>query len=139
MLPLAQHFLQDAATRSGKETAGLSEAAAERLLAYRLPGNVREVRNAMERPVAVTQFEKLVVEDLPERIRDYQASRLVLEGDDPAELQPLEEVERKYILHVLDAAGGNRTLAARLLGLDRGTLYRKLQRYSTADETDSSQ
>jgi two-component system response regulator HydG len=139
VLLLAQHFLQDAAARSGKEVAGLAEAAAERLLAYRWPGNVRELRNAMERAVALTQFEKLVVEDLPERIRDYRASRLVLEGDDPTELQPLEEVEREYIFHVLDAVDGNRTLAARVLGLDRKTLYRKLQRYSTAKESDSAQ
>jgi len=136
ILLLAQHFLREFAARSGKQVIGLSEAAAERLLAYRWPGNIRELRNAMERAVALTQFEKLVVEDLPEQIRDYRTSRLVLEGHDPAELQTLEEVERRYILHVLDAVGDNRTLAARVLGLDRKTLWRKLQRY--AKETDSN-
>jgi DNA-binding NtrC family response regulator len=138
VLLLAQHFLQEAAARSGKQVVGLSEAAAERLLAYGWPGNVRELRNAMERAVALTQFEELVVEDLPERVRDYQASRLVLEGHDPAELQTLEEVEGRYILHVLKAVGDNRTLAARVLGLDRKTLWRKLQRYAKATESDSS-
>jgi two-component system response regulator HydG len=136
VLLLAQHFLQEAATRSGKQVVELSEAAAEKLLAYGWPGNVRELRNAMERAVALTQFERLVVEDLPERIRDYQASRLVLEGHDPDELQTLEEVERRYILHVLDAVGDNRTLAARVLGLDRKTLWRKLQRYAKAAESE---
>ena len=51
----------------------------------------------MEHAVALTQVERLIVEDLPERIRDYRASRLVLEGQDPNELQTLEEVERRYI------------------------------------------
>jgi two-component system response regulator HydG len=136
VLLLAQHFLQDAAARSGKQVVGLSEHAAQRLLAYAWPGNVRELRNAMERAVALTQVERLVVEDLPERIRDYRAARLVLEGHDADELQTLEEVERQYILHVLDAVGDNRTLAARVLGLDRKTLWRKLQRYAKAADSD---
>ena len=139
VLLLAQHFLQAAAARSGKQVIGLSEPAAERLLAYRWPGNVRELRNAMERAVALTRFELLVVEDLPERVRDYQASRLVLEGQDPAELPTLEEVERRYILHVLDAVNANRTLAAQVLGLDRKTLWRKLQRYAKPTDPASSQ
>ena len=85
------------------------------------PGNVRELRNVIERAVALTRFDKLTVEDLPEKIRDYRSSQVVLGGNDPGELLPLEEVERRYILHVLDAVGGNRTLAARTLGLDRKT------------------
>ena len=138
VLLLAQHFLEESAVRLGKSVVGLSEAAAERLLAYGWPGNVRELRNAMERAVALTQYERLVVEDLPDRIREYQASRLVLEGNDPTELQTLESVERQYILHVLDAVSGNRTLAARVLGLDRKTLWRKLQRYSDSSESNTS-
>lgn len=138
VLLLAQNFLQEAAARSGKQVVGLSEAAAERLIAYGWPGNVRELRNAMERAVALTRFENLVVEDLPERIRDYRSSRLVLEGHDPTELQTLDEIERRYILHVLDAVGDNRTLAARVLGLDRKTLWRKLQRYAQDNKPDST-
>ena len=129
VLLLGQHFLREAAVHSGKQVVAISETAAERMLAYRWPGNVRELRNAMERGVALTRFDKLVVEDLPERVRDYKASRLVLEGHDPRGLQPLEEVERRYILHVLDAVNHNRTAAARVLGLDRKTLWRKLRRF----------
>ena len=55
-------------------------------------------------------------------------------SDDPSELVPLEEVERRYILRVLEAVGGNKTLAAQILGLDRKTLYRKLERWG-ADRT----
>ena len=55
---------------------------------------------------------------------------MVVAADDPTELVPLEEVERRYILRVLEAVGGNKTLAAQVLGLDRKTLYRKLERYA---------
>jgi two-component system response regulator HydG len=132
-LLLAQHFLEQFAARSGKEVVGLSKPVAERLLAYTWPGNVRELRNAVERAVALARYDKLAVEDLPEKIRDYQSSQVFVAGTDPAELVPLEEVERRYILHVLDSVDGNKTLAARTLGLDRKTLYRKLQQYGATD------
>jgi transcriptional regulator with PAS, ATPase and Fis domain len=59
-------------------------------------------------------------------VRNYRSAHVVVAGDDPSELVPLEEVERRYILRVLDAAGGNKSIAARILGLDRNTLYRRL-------------
>jgi two-component system response regulator HydG len=90
------------------------------------------LRNAMERAVALARYDKLAVEDLPEKIRNYQPSTVILGGGDPADLVSLQEVEGRYIKHVLEAAGGNRTLAARILGLDRKTLYRKLQRLDRA-------
>ena len=96
------------------------------------PGNVRELRNVIERAVALTRYETLAVDDLPEKIRDYQNSRMVIGGNDPSELVPLEEVERRYILHVLNALGDNKTNAARVLGLDRKTLYRKLRQFDQA-------
>jgi len=137
ILLLARKFLERAATREDKAVMGLSEAAAERLLSYRWPGNVRELRNAVDHAVALTRFDKIVVEDLPERIRDYRSSDLVLGADDPASLDTLESIERRYILHVLRAVGESRTQAARILGLDRKTLYRKLRRYEEADDSDA--
>ncbi|NQT13936.1 MAG: sigma-54-dependent Fis family transcriptional regulator, partial [Planctomycetes bacterium] len=101
--------------------------------AYTWPGNVRELRNAVERAVALTRYDKLAVEDLPEKIRDYRSSQVFVAGSDPSELVSLEEIERRYILHALDSVDGNKTLAARILGLDRKTLYRKLQQYGAAD------
>ena len=129
VLLLAQHFVREFATRAKKAVKGLSPGAAERLLAYVWPGNVRELRNCIERAVALTQFEEITVDDLPERIRTYHASFVVVASDDPTELVPLEEVERRYILRVLESVHGNKTSAARILGLDRVTLYRKLERY----------
>ena len=105
------------------------EGVAEKLLAYNWPGNVRELRNVIERAVALTRLDKLTLEDLPEKVRDYRSSQVVIGGSDPGELVPLEEVERRYILHVLECVQGNRTLAAKKLGLDRKTLYRKLRQY----------
>jgi transcriptional regulator with PAS, ATPase and Fis domain len=128
-LLLAQHFVQSFAARSGKQVVGLSDAVAAKLMNYSWPGNVRELRNVIERAVALTRYENLAVDDLPEKIRDFQSSRMVIAGSDPADLMPLEDLERRYVLHVLEALDGNKSTAARVLGLDRKTLYRKLQQW----------
>jgi two-component system response regulator HydG len=129
VLLLAQHFLSRFAAQAGKQVTALSSAAAERLLAYSWPGNVRELENCMERAVALARYAQVHVEDLPEKIRDYRPSHVLLAAEDPSELVPMEEVERRYVLRVLDAVGGNKREAARILGFDRKTLYRKLERY----------
>ncbi|MBP8130328.1 MAG: sigma-54-dependent Fis family transcriptional regulator [Candidatus Hydrogenedentes bacterium] len=129
ILLLAQSFVDHFRQISGKPVMGVSTPAAERMMIYNWPGNVRELRNAVEQAVALSPYEKIAVEDLPERIRTYRPSRIVLEGSNPDELVPMEEVERRYILHVLKALGGNRTQAAHVLGINRRTLHRKLQSY----------
>ena len=108
------------------------------LLAYR--GRATSASCATDRagrrPDAVRA--ELTVEDLPEKIRDYRSSQVVLGGDDPSELAPLEEVERRYILHVCAIGRRQRPLAARTLGLDRKTLYRKLHQYGVLREDESA-
>src|SRR3989454_8030003 len=69
-----------------------------------MSGNVRELRNAIERAVALTCYERIVVEDLPDKIRTYRKAHLLIDSDNPTELVPMEEVERRYIHHVLTAA-----------------------------------
>jgi DNA-binding NtrC family response regulator len=128
VLVLAQHFVEHFAGHAGKEVTGLGTAVAERLLSYSWPGNVRELQNAIERAVAVTRFAEITVDDLPERIRDYHVSHVIVAGEDPSELVPMEEVERRYIARVMQAVGGNKTLAAKVLGFDRKTLYNKLEK-----------
>ncbi|GEN05565.1 DNA-binding transcriptional response regulator, NtrC family, contains REC, AAA-type ATPase, and a Fis-type DNA-binding domains [Myxococcus fulvus] len=128
VLLLSQRFIEQFAARNNKRVVGLSPAAAQRLLAYGWPGNVRELQNSMERAVALTSFEQITVDDLPERIRNYSQPKVVPENTDPSELVTLEELERRYIHRVLETVGGSRTLAARILGVDRKTLYRKLER-----------
>lgn len=129
ILLLAQHFVGRFAEKLAKSVRGISAPAAERLLAYDWPGNVRELQNAIERAVALTRFEELVIEDLPERVREYRATVFSLPLDNPEALLPMAEVERRYVLRVLDAVQGNKAAAARVLGFDRRTLYRKLERY----------
>ena len=74
------------------------------------------------------------VDDLPEKVRSYRSDYVLVASDDPSELAPLEEVERRYILRVLEACQGNRTDAAKILGLDRKTLYRKLLRWGVTGD-----
>jgi len=131
ILLLAQHFIEQFAARADKRVAGISNAAAEKLLDYAWPGNVRELRNAMERAVALTRYENLVIEDLPEKIRSYREEEMII-GSSASDLVSMEETERRYILHVLKSVGGNKAHAARVLGFDRKTLYRKLQFYKIA-------
>lgn len=127
ILLIAQHFIQSFAERMQKNVTGLDPAAAERLLNYAWPGNVRELRNVVERAVALTRTEKIMLADLPAKIQEFRAEQTLLAGDDPTELVPLEEIEQRYIQHVLKATGGNQSQAARILGVDRKTLHRKLK------------
>jgi two-component system response regulator HydG len=128
VLLLAQHFLERYAAQSRRMVVGMTSAAADKLLSYPWPGNVRELQNCIERAVALAQFDQIGVDDLPERVKDYKTARINIDSNDPAELLPMDEVERRYILKVLEAVGGNKTLAAQVLGFDRRTLYRKLER-----------
>lgn len=131
VLLLASEFLRRASGRCGRDVREISAPAAERLLSYPWPGNVRELENCIERAVALARFDRLVLEDLPERVREHRSEHVIVTSDDPAELVPLEEVERRYVLRVLEAAGANKSLAARILGLDRKTLHRKLERFAS--------
>jgi DNA-binding NtrC family response regulator len=132
VLLLAQHFIGRFASRAGNNVVGISPAAAERMLAYSWPGNVRELQNCIERAVALTRYDHVAVDDLPEKIRDYRRSHVLVASDDPSELVPMEEVERRYILRVMEAVQSNKTAAARILGYDRKRLYRKLEKLGIA-------
>jgi len=129
ILLLARKFIEQFAGRQNKAVTGITQGAAERLLEYPWPGNVRELRNAIEHAVALTCYDNIVLQDLPEKIRLFQNDYLLVGDQDPEELISMEEMERRYINHVLKTTGGNRTLTARILQVDRKTLYRKLQRY----------
>jgi two-component system response regulator HydG len=129
VLMLASAFIARYASRSGRASLRLSHEAAERLLAYDWPGNVRELENCMERAVALADGDVLTPEDLPDRVRRVRLGEVLIRADASDELVSLEEMERRYILRVMHAVGGNKKLAAQVLGLDRSTLYRKLERF----------
>jgi two-component system response regulator HydG len=114
--------------RYKKDVVAIEETAARKLLDFDWPGNVRELENCMERAVALTRMSHITASDLPDKIRDYQPSRIIIGGEGPDELIALEEMERRYVRRVLDACGGNKTQAAKVLGVDRRSLYRRLER-----------
>ncbi len=134
VLLLAQYFLERSAKRSGKGVTGISSDAAKKLLEYDWPGNVRQLENWMERAVTLTRFDQITVDDLPEKVREGRAARADSGEVDPEHLLTLAEHEQRYVERVLDATGGNKTQAAKVLGLDRRTLYRKLERYGAPTE-----
>lgn len=129
VLLLAQLFIDRFSTEAESGPRGLGPDAARKLLSYPWPGNVRELRNSMEHAVALAEFNEIRVVDLPDRVADFECSHVVVASDNPDDLASLEDVERRYILRVLEAVGGNKTLAAKVLGLGRKTLYRKLDSY----------
>jgi two-component system response regulator HydG len=131
VLIYAQQFIERFSQSTGKPIDGLSQHAAERLLCYDWPGNLRELRNCIERAASLTNQDYIDVDDLPERVRAFRRShvRPSLEQD-PFQLATLDEVERKHVLRVLETTGGNKTLAAQILGVDRRTLHRKCVRYT---------
>ena len=133
VLQLAQHFLRLFAQSSGKPVDGIAPECAERLLDYPWPGNVRELSNAIERAVALSQYQKITAADLPEKIRSFKRSHVIVASQDPEELVSMEEVERRYVLRVMEAVHGNKTHAARILGFDRKTLYAKLKLYGYSE------
>jgi transcriptional regulator with PAS, ATPase and Fis domain len=124
ILPLARAFVADAATRTGRKVSGFTPAAAHQLLRYVWPGNVRELENAIERAVVLTRRGRIDVEDLPAEV-----GLAVPDVVAPADVRPLAEVEREYITSVLRAVGGNRSQAARKLGIGEATLYRKIKAF----------
>ena len=129
ILPLARLMLGEAAVRMGREIAGLTPHAADQLLRYDWPGNVRELENAMERAVALARGSRVDLDDLPEEIRQAFPRPVANEGA----VQPLSDVEKEYILAVLQLNGGNQTRTAEQLGIGSATLYRKLKKYGSSN------
>ena len=127
-------FLKSACKRAGRQIE-LSSGALEVLLAYDWPGNVRQLENTIERIVVFSRGSVVGPDDLPIVLQSVRR-------DTPAglfeDLPSLEQVERRYIAHVLQAVGRNRTRAADVLGIDRRTLYRMAERYGIklGDEPD---
>jgi transcriptional regulator with GAF, ATPase, and Fis domain len=131
---IATHFLTRFAAETGRTIKGFSPEALEALRAYHWPGNIRELRNVIERAVVLAQGEWIEAHDMA-------LSQLATPGDTgkaPAARQgtfvptTIEEMERRHVMETLEAVGGNKTKAAAILGIERSTLDRKLAKWARA-------
>ncbi len=130
---LAQTLLEDLARKIGSKVRTISPHAIEVLTEYGWPGNVRELKNVIERALIFADDGMLDLEHLPEELfkRHLRIAHDVAHAVDtvPNEIAPLDEIEKKYILEVLERLGGNKLLTARHLNIATTTLYRKLRMY----------
>jgi len=123
---LSYYFLKKYSTLMNKEVAEISQEVVDLVMNYDFPGNVRELENIIERGVALSNGKSIEVAHLPEDLRELSIRTFrKREGKIPS----LEEQELSYIQWVLGEVGGNKTLAAQILGIDRVSLWRKLKRY----------
>ena len=121
---LVQHFIEKYRLAFRKQVYDLDDQALAALMGYSFPGNVRELENIIERAVALTDSETITPADLPEDIRRLEFD--TLEGGG---LPTLAEMERRYVIKILEKTGYNKKLAAEVLGMPRTTLWRKLKEY----------
>jgi len=123
---LISHFL----SRYGRGHT-LTQETLEAMLSYDWPGNVRELENAVERAVALGSGQAVALTDLPSNLQHGIFERRMGMDD----LVPLEELERRAIFRALRETGGDKLAAARLLGIGKTTLYRKLKEYENLNES----
>jgi two-component system, NtrC family, response regulator HydG len=134
ILTLATHFLRRFADRAGRGAMTLSAQAAAPLLKYQWPGNVRELENCMDRAVALARFDHVSVEDLPDAVRACRRDQALTQREDDTEIITLDELEHRYIVRAVKLLKGNKARAAQLLGCDRRTLYRRLEKENGATQ-----
>ncbi len=123
---LASYFLRRYCRKMNKTINGFSDEALGMLTSYGYPGNIRELENIVEHAVSMASGPIVQVENLPEDLTEYDVYTFHKSDD---RLKSLEEVEREYIRWVLDRVGNRKAEAARVLGIDRTSLYRKLKRF----------
>ncbi len=126
---LVEHFLTKIAEKQASAPREIAPEALALLTAYSWRGNVRELENTLERAVALARGAVLSIEDLPARIREASGQTSAILASAKSKRLTLDELEQAYILEILREAGGNKSRAAEILGLDRKTLYRKLDEY----------
>lgn len=123
---LATHFLKKYSKKQKKNVPKISDQAMEKILEYRWPGNVRELENVLEHAVAMAIGNSISLYDLPQNLQDINGSLRVGDSENPA---TLKEVEKSYILEILENCNWNYDVACKQLGIGRTTLWRKLKEY----------
>lgn len=128
---LVKHFVTKYAREHNSREKSLTKTAQNALVNYHWQGNVRELQNAIERAF-ILSVDEIDLEDLPPKIQNTQQG---FEPRDPEGLRPtLEEVERRYVMEIMNSTNQDKTLTAEILGIDLSTLYRKLKRYEEIQE-----
>jgi len=132
---LAHRFLREFAAENQKPVRDFTVDAMEALLKYSWPGNVRELRTAIEHAVVLCRGDRITLRDLPASVREAVAVPVPAPAPTalPTADLTLKDAERELILRALRETGGNRSLAARKIGISRRTLYRKLKQYQIED------
>lgn len=126
-IPLfAEYFIRDHARKMKRNITEVAPAFLERLKEYSFPGNIRELRNVIERAVILSDGQKLTESQLP---KEFFPEKPGISATPEESTGKLETIEKQHILKILEQTGGNKTRAAELLGIGITTLYRKLQRY----------
>ncbi len=133
---LANHFISAFCQRSNLDLKILTPEALEVLRKYNWPGNVRELENCIERAVLLSRAGNIDVPDFPSKITEENTKSII--SEDKPENPTLESIEKAYIYYIMNQTKGKKTKAAKLLGIDNSTLYRKLQRYKfdTSEDDD---
>jgi len=124
---LAQHFLEMFTTKNKKSIKGFTPQLLEKLTQYKWPGNVRELMNAVERAVVLSRSEYIDADELIPLMTDSSVAGS--ERSDFSDNMSLDEMEKRSILEAINACGGNKSEAARRLGITRKTLRKKLDKY----------
>ena len=125
---LAEHFLKEFSNKCAKPEFELSAEAKQALLTHPWPGNVRELKNVMERMVVMSSGQTLGLEDVPAEVR-REPGPATAAAAEPGAVASLAELEKQHIVRVLRHTGGNKKETARILGIDRSTLYARLKTY----------
>jgi two-component system response regulator HydG len=133
ILLLAQHILERICARTSRPVPVMGPEVTRKLLDYNWPGNVRELENLIERATAVCRDGEIKLEDLPTKVQKFAPSRIEI-ATVPDQLITLDDMERRYVRQVLASVNGNKTHAARILGIDRRSLYRRLDTPSAPTE-----
>jgi transcriptional regulator with PAS, ATPase and Fis domain len=129
---LVEHFIQKFAAQAKRNVTGIDGGALAALMSHRWPGNVRELEHVIERAVLMGKSATIGTDDLPQPIITAGQNDLPLEKA-VAKGYTLHQLEKEYIERVMESTKGNKTEAARILGVDRTTLYRKLDEYKFSD------
>ena len=123
---LVDHFINQFGNKPNRKISGVSEETLRILINYSWPGNVRELENIIQRAIALCRHEVILPEDLPSSMLREPGEESLLEKG-LHKKYTMDQLEKEYIKKVLIEAGGNKSKAAEILGLDRKTLYRKIE------------